>query len=263
MWGFGIEKIFSPTGQTAPTSETKATLTRQTAITFVAKSRGTAGHVVTIGAKAAPDDTLALTVSENAITINLANTTTTKNTMTLIAALILATPAAAALVYPVVLTGATEMTNFAAVNLSGGDCGTPGAFNQVIQSTDGTKWTQISPYADCYYWAPDGFPAVNTEYIHCFDGVNGIIYKKKMTGTTAAAASTTVAHGVFNWNRPFFPFCSGAILSAAGAMWATGGYASAASSQLHTFGVANFVIAHGTSYQGQTYIESLYYSKTF
>lgn len=262
MWGFGIGKIFSPTGQTAPTSETKASLTVQTAITFVAKSRGTAGHVVTIGAQAAPDDTLALTVSENAITINLANTTTTKNTMTLIAALILATPDALALVYPVVLTGATKMTDFAAVNLSGGLNGTVGHFNQVIQTVDGSKWTQISPYPGYYYWAVDGFPSVNTEYIHCFDGVNGIIYKKKVTGTTAAATTTTVAHGVFNWNRAFFPFCSGAILSTSG-LWATGGYGSGANSQIHAFGVANFVIAHGTAYQGQTYIESLYYSKTF
>lgn len=74
---------------------------------------------------------------------------------------------------------------------------TVGNVGDVIFDTAGNRWTLVKIDNGVYYrWSPDGFPAMNTEYVsHISGGL--IVFKKIITGTTSAAGgSVQVAHGI-------------------------------------------------------------------
>jgi hypothetical protein len=179
------------TNQTAPVSETRATATYTGAANagFILYSKllGTAGNAITYVITTAADDNLAISVTGNAITIALANTTGSKNTATLVKAAIEAKAEANALVAVVLTgTGAGVVATQAVANLTGGLNGTAGYQGQVIFDTYGNEWKMIWTNGAVYYWAPEGFPANNTEYPAYIEG-GAVVYKIRATSTSAAA----------------------------------------------------------------------------
>ncbi len=183
--------------QATPVSETKASLTVQTALKLEAKLLGTLGNNITV--KAVSSGVAGMSISNLTgagtqadpylIEIKL-GTTTTNNTMTLIAAAIAAKTDVAAIVNTVVVAGATQMTVFTVVPLTGGLNGSVGYKGEVIFDADGTKWELKYITTGCYYWCPDGFPAVNTPYYSHYDKSLGMMMQKMLFSGTSGAVNT-------------------------------------------------------------------------
>jgi hypothetical protein len=193
QYGDGIQLPL--TGQTAPVSETRATATYTGAsnagFILYSKLLGTAGNAITYVITTAADDNLAISVTGNAITIALANTTSSKNTATLVKAAIGAKAEANALVAVVLTgTGAGVVATQAVASLTGGLNGTAGYQGQVIYDTSGNEWKMIWTNGTVYYWTPNGFPAINTEY-PAYVEAGTIVFKFQFSGLISA--STTKA----------------------------------------------------------------------
>jgi len=187
------------TEQPTPTSETKASLTIQNALKVEAKPLGILGNYISVIAISSgvagmsiSNLTGAGTQADPYIVEIKLGTTTTNNTMTLISVALTANTDVAAVINNFVLTGATQMTAFSLTALSSGINGTVGFRNQAISDTNNANWTMKYDTDGCYYWSPDGFPAVNTEYFDYYCSRVGKVYKIYQEGTTPASTAATI-----------------------------------------------------------------------
>jgi hypothetical protein len=69
--------------------------------------------------------------------------------------------------------------------------------------------------SSCYYWSPDGFPAVNTEYFDYYCSMVGKVYKIYQEGTTPPSTSATVVDSGATFPTAVVSFSDGFIKNSA------------------------------------------------
>lgn len=62
---------------------------------------------------------------------------------------------------------------------------TAGFLGEVVYDASSNKWTCIKIDGSTYYWSPEGFPAVNTEYPAYIEG-GVLVWKKVFSGISGA-----------------------------------------------------------------------------
>lgn len=201
------------TEQATPVSETKAILTIQSALRISAKPLGVLGNYITV--RAVSSGVAGMSISDLTGAGTQANpylieiklgTTVANNTMTLIAAAIGLKPDVAAIVNTIVITGATQMTAFAVVELAGGVDGSVGYLGETRFDTNAIEWRMCYTTAGCYYWAvadSNVYPALDTEYIchYCVRLGKPVLKMAKEAVTAPTGGIMTAAHGIIGFSR--------------------------------------------------------------
>lgn len=96
---------------------------------------------------------------------------------------------------PIILGPCSPLSAAPLTGVTAPTTSTPGYLGQVVFDTNGNRWELKYIDGTTYYWSPEYFPAVNTEYFSHYDNaLSKIVYKYRQSANSVATGATTTVN---------------------------------------------------------------------